>query len=246
MPIFFFVAFTNPPKCFLIVPVCRAEDEMACASLVCQQAWYLSILILNGMIKGYSVCGPFEKTLLLFSLMKNHGMRADEYAVAPLIKMIERSVVSWNLLISCLEKNGRDHEAMELFRKMQVGGHKPDEATVVSLAFNGRCENGIDLFEEMVNTGVKPDDSEFRCGFNMFYPCEKERHGMKLRKGVDEVKEHHKAVGHSMIGQLHNVDLVMEFLGSTSAMKLGRKRTDNLEDLAEHDVLALKVQAESG
>lgn len=38
------------------------------------------------MIKGYSVSGPFQKSLSLFSLMKNSGVLPNEFTFAPLIK----------------------------------------------------------------------------------------------------------------------------------------------------------------
>ncbi|GAB4855642.1 hypothetical protein Ancab_024264 [Ancistrocladus abbreviatus] len=68
------------------VSVCRAEDKMAYADLLFQQALHPNILLFNSMIKGYSLCGPFEKALLLFSLMKNRRIWPDEYTFAPLIK----------------------------------------------------------------------------------------------------------------------------------------------------------------
>lgn len=38
------------------------------------------------MIKGYSLCGPFEESFNLFSSMTNRGIWPDEYTFAPLLK----------------------------------------------------------------------------------------------------------------------------------------------------------------
>ncbi|KAL3585376.1 hypothetical protein D5086_012243 [Populus alba] len=43
------------------------------------------------------------------------------------------SVVSWNIMISCLAQSLRDSEALGLFHDMLDWGFKPDEATVVTV-----------------------------------------------------------------------------------------------------------------
>jgi pentatricopeptide repeat protein len=45
-----------------------------------------NILLFNSMIKGYSLRGPFELSLHLFSRLKSRGIRPDEYTFAPLLK----------------------------------------------------------------------------------------------------------------------------------------------------------------
>ncbi|PON48246.1 Pentatricopeptide repeat [Parasponia andersonii] len=47
--------------------------------------------------------------------------------------MSERSVVSWNSMISCLVQSRRDSEALRLFGEMRVQGFEPSEATVVTV-----------------------------------------------------------------------------------------------------------------
>lgn len=56
------------------------------AEVVFQQTQFPDLLLFNSMIKGYSVSGPFERSLALFSLMKNNGVLPNEYTFAPLIK----------------------------------------------------------------------------------------------------------------------------------------------------------------
>ncbi|GAB2277405.1 hypothetical protein Dimus_012110 [Dionaea muscipula] len=202
------------------VSVCRSHGKMAYAELIFQQALHPNRLLFNSMIKGYSLSGPFDRALILFSLMRDRDIWADEYTFAPLIKacsnlcdlragqcvhgqilrlgfgcfssigigMVElyanftrtreamkvfdnmplrsdiavvvrnlmingfcksgdiemglhffrqmgepRSLVTWNLLMSWLAKNGRDTEALELFHEMKADGFRPDAATVVTM-----------------------------------------------------------------------------------------------------------------
>lgn len=45
-----------------------------------------NIFLFNSLIKGYSVCGPFEESFNIFLLMKSRGIWPDEYTFAPLLK----------------------------------------------------------------------------------------------------------------------------------------------------------------
>ncbi|KAB1224764.1 hypothetical protein CJ030_MR1G028614 [Morella rubra] len=68
------------------VSVCGALDKMAYANRIFRQTLNPNIILINSMIKGYSLCGPFEQSLHLFSLLKSRGIRPDEYTFAPLLK----------------------------------------------------------------------------------------------------------------------------------------------------------------
>ncbi|KNA14929.1 hypothetical protein SOVF_102890 [Spinacia oleracea] len=68
------------------VAVCRAHGKMRYAELVFQQAQSPDLPLFNSMIKGYSVSGQPEKSLSIFSLMKNNGVLPNEYTFAPLMK----------------------------------------------------------------------------------------------------------------------------------------------------------------
>ncbi|XP_062081856.1 pentatricopeptide repeat-containing protein At1g09190 [Humulus lupulus] len=68
------------------VSVCGSLKKMSYASRVFQQTQNPKNILFNSMIKGYSLCGPFEHALLLFNLMKSHTICPDEYTFAPLLK----------------------------------------------------------------------------------------------------------------------------------------------------------------
>ncbi|GAB2246405.1 hypothetical protein Droror1_Dr00001898 [Drosera rotundifolia] len=200
-----------------ISTICNSHHKTQYAESIFQQTLFPNLQVFNSMIKGYSLFGPFEKALVLFSQMKGCDMRVDEYTFAPLIKacgglrdvrvgecvhggvlrnglggfrgigiglvelysgwarmrdalkvfeemperkevvvwnflingfckggdvetglwvfrgMSERSVVSWNVVLSWLAKSGRDGEALRVFEEMKGDGFRPDEATVVTV-----------------------------------------------------------------------------------------------------------------
>ncbi|KAK9291332.1 hypothetical protein L1049_019277 [Liquidambar formosana] len=87
MPISSATTSTNRTKSSpTLSPFAAPLTKMAYASRVFRQTQYPNILLLNSMIKGYSLCGPFGESLHLFSLMKNRGICPDQYTFAPLIK----------------------------------------------------------------------------------------------------------------------------------------------------------------
>ncbi|PON89495.1 Pentatricopeptide repeat [Trema orientale] len=68
------------------VSVCWSLNRMGYANRVFRQARNPNMILFNSMIKGYSLCGPFEQSLHLFSSMKSRAIRPDEYTFAPLLK----------------------------------------------------------------------------------------------------------------------------------------------------------------
>ena len=68
------------------ISVCRSHGKMKYAELMFQHAQFPDLLLFNSMIKGYSISGPFERSLSLFSRMKNRGVLPNEYTFAPLTK----------------------------------------------------------------------------------------------------------------------------------------------------------------
>ncbi|EOY11630.1 PREDICTED: pentatricopeptide repeat-containing protein At1g09190 [Theobroma cacao] len=68
------------------VSVCGHLNKMDYANLVFAQTHNPNILLFNSMIKGYSLNGPFEEAIALFSLLKTRGIWPDEYTFPPLLK----------------------------------------------------------------------------------------------------------------------------------------------------------------
>ncbi|KAG6736812.1 hypothetical protein POTOM_060292 [Populus tomentosa] len=59
---------------------------MAYANRIFKQTQNPTIILINAMIKGYSLNRPFKESFRLFSSMKNQGIWPDEYTPAPLLK----------------------------------------------------------------------------------------------------------------------------------------------------------------
>ncbi|GJV52819.1 pentatricopeptide repeat-containing protein, partial [Tanacetum coccineum] len=75
----------------------------------------VSVVAGNMVMKGWCEDGNVDVGLRVF-----RGMRV-------------RSVVSWNTILSCLAKSGREREALGIFREMLDEGVDGDEGTVVSM-----------------------------------------------------------------------------------------------------------------
>ncbi|GKA03993.1 pentatricopeptide repeat-containing protein [Tanacetum coccineum] len=73
------------------------------------------VTVWNAMVSGYCKVGEFEKARELFDVME------------------ERNVVTWTALIAGYAQGNRACEAVEVFRRMRVGGVKPDEVTMVAV-----------------------------------------------------------------------------------------------------------------
>lgn len=142
------------------------------------------MLLFNSMIKGFSVCGPFEQSLRLFSIMKSRGIWPDEYTFAPLLKVcsnlreyrmgqcvhaqvlrggfecfgsIRIGVVE--LCVSCL----RMQDAKKVFDEMP----HPD-VIVWNLMVRGFCKAGnvdvgLDLFRQMKQRSIVSWNSMISC-----------------------------------------------------------------------------------
>ncbi|GMN44010.1 hypothetical protein TIFTF001_013196 [Ficus carica] len=114
---------------------------------------------------GFSVCGPFEQSLRLFSIMKSRGIWPDEYTFAPLLK-------------AC--SNLREYRMGQcVHAKVLSGdqGFEPDEATVVMVlpvcARLGAVEVGQwihsyadskRLLREVISVGNSLVDFYCKCG----------------------------------------------------------------------------------
>ncbi|KAI3793376.1 hypothetical protein L1987_35995 [Smallanthus sonchifolius] len=83
-------------------------------------------------------------------------------------RMPSRDVVSWNSMISGLAQNGQGIEALELFKKMQTEGPKPDFVTFVNIlaacSHMGKVEKGWDYFNMMSNEySITPRIDHYAC-----------------------------------------------------------------------------------
>ncbi|XP_021277027.1 pentatricopeptide repeat-containing protein At2g22070-like [Herrania umbratica] len=71
-----------------------------------------NVFVWNALTDMYGKCGEIDRARWLFDRIR------------------DKSIVSWNSMISGYLKNGQPEKCIDLFRKMQLGGLKPDEVTV--------------------------------------------------------------------------------------------------------------------
>ncbi|CAM6105985.1 unnamed protein product [Calypogeia fissa] len=83
-------------------------------------------------------------------------------------KMEKQDVVTWNVMLGGLAEHGCGHEALELFRKMNADGVKPDGTSFVALLSScchaGLLDDGRRLFLAMTQDyGIEPEIVHYTC-----------------------------------------------------------------------------------
>ncbi|KAJ7530323.1 hypothetical protein O6H91_15G089400 [Diphasiastrum complanatum] len=73
------------------------------------------LIIQNALVNMYSKCGLFDEAHMIFDKMPN------------------RNVVSWTSMIAAYASHANARSALQLFRKMQLEGIKPDRVTYVTM-----------------------------------------------------------------------------------------------------------------
>ena len=121
------------------VSVCGSLNKMSYANRVFLQTQSPNMLLFNSMIKGYSLCGPFDQSLHLFSLMRGLAICPDEYTFAPLLKAC--SNLCEFRVGQCVHSQVLRY-GLELFGSIQIG--------IVELYVTGlNMEDAKKVFDEM-------------------------------------------------------------------------------------------------
>ncbi|KAL6220356.1 hypothetical protein ACLB2K_008112 [Fragaria x ananassa] len=81
--------------------------------------------------------------------------------------MIERSVVSWSVMIAAYGMHGKIHAAISLFSQMLETGIEPNEVTFMNIlsacSHSGAVEEGRLYFRSMRDFGIEPNAEHFAC-----------------------------------------------------------------------------------
>ncbi|XP_043693089.1 pentatricopeptide repeat-containing protein At5g48910-like [Telopea speciosissima] len=128
-------------------------------ALILKLGLYTDIFVMNALIHMFGCCGLVNIALKVF----------DEIP--------RRDLVSWSSLITCFANNGFGHEALAVFREMQVTTSiTPDEVTMVSLISTVSSLGALELgrwlrvfmyrngFDLSVLLGTSLIDMFSRCG----------------------------------------------------------------------------------
>ncbi|XP_023729039.1 pentatricopeptide repeat-containing protein At2g22410, mitochondrial [Lactuca sativa] len=116
-----------------------------------------SVTLFNSLIDMYAKCGMLETSLSIF------------------LKIPEKNLVSWNVMIGALALHGHGFEAVELFESMKVceNGINPDEITFMGLlsacCHSGLTETGKYYFERMIPMyNVQHEIEHYACMIDLF------------------------------------------------------------------------------
>ncbi|KAI9093233.1 hypothetical protein K1719_027247 [Acacia pycnantha] len=108
-------------------------------------------------VHGYIVMNGINLGVFVgTSLVDVYGkMGFLNYAVNVFNRMDSREVCTWNAMISSLASNGREKEALNMFKHMKAEGLRPNSITFVAVltaCSRGRLvKEGLDLFRSMSN-----------------------------------------------------------------------------------------------
>lgn len=131
-----------------------AEGKMIHSALI--EGGFDSVVeVGNALVNMYSKCGCVEDARKVFDNTPN------------------RTVVSWTAMLDAYASHGYGKEALQVFRRMQQDGVKPDEVTFVSvLTACSRAglimEAREHFFSMSLNHGVSPNSSHYSCMIDMF------------------------------------------------------------------------------
>ncbi|MCO5612112.1 hypothetical protein L7F22_066374 [Adiantum nelumboides] len=117
---------------------------------VIDSEWESDVQVGNSLIDMYSKCGKLNDAFMVF------------------YNLPRKTVITWNALIAGLAYNNEYHQALELFKSMQQGWLKPNDATFACLlsACNrlGLVQEGRLLFESLgLIHGVSPKLDHYVC-----------------------------------------------------------------------------------
>lgn len=109
----------------------------------------------NALIDMYAKTGEIEEANRAFNEMK------------------EKNIISWTSLIAGYGKHGYGHKAIELYKKMECEGLKPNQVTFLSLLFacshTGLTGEGWECFNDMVSKhDILPRTEHIACLVDIF------------------------------------------------------------------------------
>ncbi|KAJ6683170.1 hypothetical protein OIU74_021261 [Salix koriyanagi] len=129
-------------KCKCLDAARRVLDEMPRRDMI---SW-------NSMVAGYAQNGRFNDALKLCREMEDLKLKPDAGTMGSLLpavtntscdnvlyvkemfmKLKEKSLISWNVMIAVYVNNAMPNEAMDLYLQMQVHGVEPDAVSISSV-----------------------------------------------------------------------------------------------------------------
>lgn len=144
----------------------------------------------SSVLKACANLADLEKGRYIHGSCIKHGIMDDEFAKTTLLdmyarcgaleesyklfsKMTRRDVVSWNTMIKIYAQHGKGQDALEVFRRMEECGIKPNNLSFTSLlsacSHCGLIEGGICVFESISSKhNMVPSMEHYACIVDMY------------------------------------------------------------------------------
>ncbi|CAK9161363.1 unnamed protein product [Ilex paraguariensis] len=137
-----------------------------------------------GAISSCAQLGALDQGRWIHMYMKKNRMQLDVVAKTALVdmymkcgsineactmfnSMIERNVVTWNVMIAGLGINGLEKAALEYFALMEMRGIRMDDLIFVSVltacSHAGFVAEGLNIFDRMRTHGIEPKLEHYGC-----------------------------------------------------------------------------------
>lgn len=119
--------------------------------MIRRNGWELDVILGTALVDMYAKCGRIEEGLRVFSSMK------------------EKNVFTWNAVIKGLALAKSGEEAIWLFNRMEQGGIKADEVTLIAVlsacSHSGLVDLGRQIFGFLSNGkyGFYPNVKHYAC-----------------------------------------------------------------------------------
>jgi pentatricopeptide repeat protein len=136
----------------------------------------IDLIFKNCLISMYGKCGYLDQALKIFNS----------------IKVSERDIKTWTIMISAYGENGKGKEALKLFCELQEKGIVPDNKTI-SCILKACCQSGLIedaaeiLFFMETKFGFKPSEYHYNflltaCANNGFFSLGTQVHNYIIEK----------------------------------------------------------------
>lgn len=131
---------------------------------------FADCLVANGLINMYSKFGDIDKVFSVFS------------------EMGEKQLISWNSVISGCIHVGRTSDALELFCRMRMFGHRPDAITIASLLAGcseiSFLQFGLKLHNYVLRNNLEMEDFLETALTDMYVKCGKLESAERVFKSI--------------------------------------------------------------
>ncbi|CAJ1931725.1 unnamed protein product [Sphenostylis stenocarpa] len=136
------------------------------------------VMVVTALVDMYSKCGFWHSAFDVFT-----GVEGDR-----------RNLITWNSMIAGMMLNKESERAVDMFRRLEYEGLKPDSATwnsmISGFAQQGMCGKAFKYFREMQTVGVSPclkivNTILSTCADSSLLRHGKEIHGFAIRTDIN-------------------------------------------------------------